>query len=103
MPSRLITLDRAKAKVEELNHYIELVENYETDTIEKWIIKHYAITNSIKEMLEIAHAEGITHNGDQLQHEFVVNVIMGKKMDELHHVLKKGYKRKYRPSKKLVW
>jgi len=103
MTTRLITLDRAKAKVQKLNHYIDLVENYETDTIEKWIIKQYAITNSIKKMLEIANEEGITHNGDRLEHEFVVSVIMGKKMDQLHHKLKVGYRRKYRSNKRIDW
>ena len=71
MTNRLITLDKAKAKVEKLNHYIDLVENYETDTIEKWIIKQYAITNSMKKILEIAAEEGITHNGEPLEHHYV--------------------------------
>ena len=103
MTNRLITLDKAKAKVEKLNHYIDLVENYETDTIEKWIIKQYAITNSVKKILEIADEEGITHEGDQLAHQFAVSVINGKKMDQLHHILRVGYRRKYRSNKRTVW
>ncbi len=32
---KLITVKRAKEEIERLNHYINLVEAYETDTIEK--------------------------------------------------------------------
>lgn len=103
MTNRLITLNNAKAKVKKLNDYIDLVENYETDTIEKWIIKQYAITNSMKKILEIAVEEEITHNGEPLEHQFLVSVINGKKMDQLHHFLRVGYRRAYKPNKRTVW
>ena len=78
---------------------MDLVEKYEMDTLEKWIIKQYAITNSMKKIIEIAAEEEITNNGDPLDHQFILGLINGDTMDELHRVLRLGYRRKVRPGK----
>ena len=44
MASKLITVERAEKEINRLQKYIELVENYEADTLEKWIVKEYAYT-----------------------------------------------------------
>lgn len=101
MANKLITLDRAKKEVDKLTNYINLVENYETNTLNKWIIKQYALTNSIKRILELASEQGIVHNdGKQLERSYVISVINGKPMDELHRILRLGYRHKIRPNRR---
>ncbi|MFP3886782.1 hypothetical protein U8V97_15145 [Priestia filamentosa] len=100
MQNKLITLDKAKKEVERMQRYIEMVENYEADTLEKWIIKKYALTNSIKNILEEAAIEGITYNNLPLDRNYISSVINGKPTDELHRILRLGYRQKIKPNKK---
>ena len=60
---KLITPQRAKEEVKRLQEYIELVESYEADTLEKWIVKEYAFTNSMVEVVKRANDRGFTNNG----------------------------------------
>lgn len=96
----MITLDRAKKEADRLVKYIGLVESHETNDINQWIIKQYAITNSIKKILEIAHEEKITLGGDPLTHEYVVDLINSNPTGDLHRILRLGYRRKIRPNKR---
>ncbi|SDQ06697.1 hypothetical protein [Virgibacillus salinus] len=100
MPNKLITLDKAIKEVERLKTYIELIEEYETDTLEKWVIKQYALTNSIKKIIEIAEVEGMTNSDLPLDRKYISGVINGKVMDELHRVLRQGYRQKIKPNKR---
>ena len=52
MASKLITVERAEKEINRLQKYIELVENYEANTLEKWIVKEYAYTNSVVEVVK---------------------------------------------------
>ncbi|MDR4948128.1 hypothetical protein [Neobacillus cucumis] len=60
MATKLITIPRAEAEIRRLQQYITLVEEYPADTLEKWIIKEYAYTNSITEVVKRANAKGMT-------------------------------------------
>ncbi len=51
--ANLITLRRAKEEIKRLQDYVDLAENYEANTLEKFIIKEYAFTNSIEEITRI--------------------------------------------------
>lgn len=90
----LITLERAKREKEWLENYIYLIESYEVDTLEKWVIKQYAITNSMNKIMQLAEEKGITYNNEPLDREYLREIINGKIMDELHRTLRKGYGRK---------
>jgi hypothetical protein len=57
MATKLITVSRAQAEIKRLQQYISLVEEYQADTLEKWIIKEYAYTNSITEVVKRATAK----------------------------------------------
>jgi hypothetical protein len=101
LANKLITYEKAKKRIEELQNYIDLIDRYETNTLEKWIIKQYALTNSMKKITEIAEAEGITVDGAPLEQKHISSVIRGKgeKGDELHRILRSGYRRRVRPRK----
>jgi hypothetical protein len=94
--AQLITVQRAQAEIRRLQYYVNLVESYPADSLEKWIIKEYAYTNSILEVVKRANARNFTHNGFAIEREFVISILAGKANDELHKMMKSGYKRKVR-------
>ena len=63
---KLITPQRAKEQVKQLQEYIDLVESYQADTLEKWIVKECAFTNSMIEVVRRANHHGLTYNGSTI-------------------------------------
>lgn len=100
MPNRLITLERAKREVLRLQDYIDMVEQYEATTTDQWIIKNYAITNSMRKVLELAAEENICVGNKPIDYEYIVELINGQPKDELHRILRLGYRQKIRQSKR---
>jgi hypothetical protein len=49
--TQFCNVNRDKKEIERLEEYIGLVENYEDNTLEKWIVKEYAYTNSLVEVV----------------------------------------------------
>jgi phage tail protein X len=86
MATKLITVPRAEAKIRRLQQYITLVEEYQADTLEKWIIKEYAYTYSITEIVKRANAKGMA-----LDQAYAKSVLKGKASDELHKTLRAAY------------
>lgn len=89
-----------KNEIERLQHYVALAESYDSTTLENWIIKEYAFTNSIGEIVKQAYDKELTNNEIAVDREFVTSVITAKATDELHRLLKAGYRLKVRPNKK---
>lgn len=96
---KLITVERAEREIKRLQHYINLVDTYPDDTLEKWIIKEYAYTNSIVKVIQNANEKGLTHQDEPLTKEYVTSVISGKGNDELHRLLRSGYNARIKHSK----
>lgn len=105
MSNKLITYDKAKQEIERLQEYVRLIDEYKDDTLDKWIIKQYAMTNSIKKIIDIAAEKGITVNGDPLDREYITSVINpnGRVTDELQRILRLGYRQRVKPNKKTKW
>lgn len=91
----LITVKKAKEEVERLQRYITLVESYKADTVEKQIIKNYACTNSMAKVVKV-----MTDEGYSVDHQYVSSVISGKPSDELHRIIRTGYMKRTKPSRK---
>jgi phage tail protein X len=94
MATKLITVPRAQSEIKRLQQYITLVEGYQADTLEKWIIKEYAYTNSITEVVKRANSKGIS-----LDQAYAKSVLKGKASDELHKMLRSGYLARLKPKK----
>jgi hypothetical protein len=75
-----------------------LVEEYQADTLEKWIIKEYAYTNSINEVVKRANANGMT-----LDPVYAKSILKGKASDELHRMLRSGYLARLKPKKERLY
>lgn len=96
MGQKLITVQKAQNEIIGLKKYITLAENYKTDTVDKWIIKQYAFTNCFKKIMEKAEAEKISINGQPINRDLIVSVINKKPLDELHKIVRTGYREKIR-------
>jgi hypothetical protein len=97
---KLITLKKARSEIKRLQEYVDLVEGYKVDTLEKWIVKEYAYTNSIVKVTEKAIEQGLTINGSLIDKAFIKNVIDGKATDKLHRILKSGYQQRVKATQK---
>jgi hypothetical protein len=89
---KILTVPSATEEIRRLQHFVQLVESYEADSLEKWIIKEYAYTSSIQEVIRRGNKKGFTNNGVDLDREFVKDIIAGHPKDELHRLVKANYK-----------
>lgn len=83
---KLITVKKAREEIVKLKQYIKLIESYETDTIEKRVIKEYAITNSILEVVN-----NLRDDGYLVDKDFVGKTIRSRGKDDLHKFIRSGY------------
>ena len=98
--AKLITVERAEKEIARLQEYVNLVESYKVDSLESWIIKEYAYTNSMLEVVKRAEAEGKNKDGSPIDKLYVSTVLNGRPNDKLHRLLLSGYKQKIKPNKK---
>ncbi|PGY10620.1 hypothetical protein [Bacillus sp. AFS031507] len=85
---KILTVPSAKEEIRRLQNFIYLVESYEANSLERWIIKEYSYTSSIREVVIRGNQRGLTSNGVELDHEFVKNVIASYPKDELHRLVR---------------
>ena len=97
---RLIALPQARMEAKQLLVYIDLVELYEADTLEKLIIKEYAYTYSIRQVLKIFKERGITKDNRAVEREDIVAVLKKKSADPLHRIVRRMYMRKISHTKR---
>jgi hypothetical protein len=97
---KLLTIQRAKDEINRLQEYINLVDTFETNTLENWIIREYAITGSIKTVVANANNQSFTYNSGLVDRTFVTAVINGKANDRLHKLVRSIYRQKVKSRKK---
>lgn len=77
-----MTVSKAREEIIRLQHFVNLVESYDADTLEKMVIKEYAYTNSITKVT----------NKLNVEKKYVTAVIMQKGTDDLHKLIQhSGY------------
>lgn len=90
-----MNLERAKKIRDEMEHYIQLVENYKVDSFETAVIYHYGVYGSIPKTVEKLNETGIRIGERQVENDDVSKVIRSKKtMDELLGIVRKYYRGK---------
>ncbi|MDO8223947.1 hypothetical protein [Bacillus cabrialesii] len=95
-----ITVEKAKEEIIWLQNYIQVAESYETNTIERRILKEYAhIGNSLKVATQL-NTEGLKINKREILPQDVTAIIRSKATDELHKIVKRGFQYKYRGKKR---
>jgi len=96
----LITVDKAREEIEWLQNYIQIVENYETNTIEKRILKEYAYIGNSQKVAAKLNSEGLSINKRDLLPQDVTAIIRSKATDDLHKIIKRGFLYKFRDRNK---
>lgn len=97
---KFLPLQTMKNKIKELQEHVDLVELFEPNSLEEWLIKEYAITGSLVETANRAKARGFLMNGEIIEKEHVVTVITGKASYPLHKRVKWGYQSRAKANKR---
>ncbi|PSL42115.1 hypothetical protein B0H99_101363 [Planomicrobium soli] len=97
---RFPTVGEAKKEIESLQSFIMLAEAYPEETIEQQIIKLYAYTGSIKEVVSEINIERTKQQLELIDNTFVSEVIQSKPADPLHKLLRSNYMSKTKHNRK---
>ncbi|ALS77213.1 hypothetical protein AUO94_00500 [Planococcus kocurii] len=100
--NRLKTLEAIKKDIEELQAYVNLVENYPTETLENRIIKTYACTNSLAKVLADVNAQLEKNESPLVDHSFITNFIKSPPIDKLHRLVRTNYLSKTKHNHKKI-
>lgn len=90
----LTTYEKAKRDLTVLQNYITLIDNYKVNNVEQFIIKNYALTNSTSGVIK--NYNNHYPNLPPISREYILQVIKGPPIDELHNIVRKGYIKKYK-------
>jgi hypothetical protein len=90
----IISVEKAKEEIVRLQQYIELVETYEADTLDKLIIKEYALTNSIDKAVNAVNAAGYAIDHKEVERDYVVSLLKKRGRDDLHKLVRSAYMQK---------
>lgn len=93
-PINLTTYEKAKREIKDLQNYITLIDNYKVNNLEQFIIKNYALTNSSSSVIKNFNKNN--PGFPPISREYILKVIKGPPIDELHRILRKGYIKKYK-------
>lgn len=93
---RLITYQEAQKEIIKLKNYISLIDNYEIDSLDKFIIKNYAIYNSSSSVIRKFNESDFYFKNLTLTREYIFEVINSSPIDELHKIIQRGYQKKYK-------
>lgn len=94
--NNLPTLSKAKKDVTYLQEFIFLVENYEESTLYQKIIRRYAITGSINQVVLELNAEREMEGLLSIDRVYALEVITSKPKDQLHRLIRTKYMNKTR-------
>ncbi|WP_166626987.1 hypothetical protein [Jeotgalicoccus sp. S0W5] len=92
----------AKKKIKSLTNFINLIDNYEINNLRTFVIKKYAIHNSMSKVVREFNKERNLYNFEEeiLSTSFIKDLILSKPNDELHATIRKIYLVKTRPQRK---
>jgi hypothetical protein len=89
--TQLISIEQAKKQIVWLQHYIALIENYQPNTLDKFIVLSYAKTNSIDKTLELVMKSSYSLEPQSIERDYIVKVLKQIGKDELHKLVRSAY------------
>lgn len=94
--NELITYTQARKKISTLQNYIDLIDHYdENSSLESWVIKKFALTNSISKVIKLSNSDNSPFT-TPLTRDYIRSIILSDKQDDqLQASLKKAYSRRY--------
>ncbi|TCJ00491.1 hypothetical protein [Cytobacillus praedii] len=96
-----MNLQLAKKRITELQHFVDLVENYETVDFKTHVIKGYATTGSLEKTAAKMNEFGFQVDDREIIKDDIVGVINTKVryVDELHRLMRLAYRKKIKNNK----
>lgn len=94
--NNLPTLSKAKKEIAFLQEFVYLTENYEENTLYQQIIKRYAITGTIKQVVIDINVEREKEGLFLINNVYVTEAIRSQPKDQLHRIIKTQYMNKTR-------
>jgi len=93
---------KAKEEIKSLNYFINLIDDYEVKSLKNFVIKEYAIHNSMIKVVSEFNKKKYLHNFQMqsLTTSQVKEIILSKPNDELHSLIRRKYNIKTRPQRK---
>ena len=88
---KFMSYKEAKKLRDELTNYIELIDDYKVTNLDTWIIKNYALTNSIAGVIKNARIEVDRSEPYLVNHQSIAETIRKSPSDDLHNIVRKGY------------
>lgn len=92
-----MTVVKARDEIKRLQQYVKLYDSYKAGTLDRFIIKKYALTGSLEKTLAFVHSNGF---GDHIEKEDLVAVIRQRGKDELHKTMRSWYMHRTRVSRR---
>lgn len=87
----LLSVERAKEEIARLQKYVELMETYVPDTLEKCIIFEYAKHRNLDRTTDAVNEYGYKIEQRPIERSYIVSVIKRKSNDELHRLVRSSY------------
>ncbi|MEK5070237.1 hypothetical protein [Sporosarcina sp. FSL K6-1508] len=98
----LKTVEQAKKEIEKLQGFVVLVESFHPETLEEQIIKEYAYIGSVEKVANKVNELGYSNDGRPFEKEDITNIIKGKPTNDLHKLIKSGFLKKTRHTRRKV-
>lgn len=89
-------IETARDRIKELENYIELMESYVADSVEKKVLYAYILVGSVADVAKEINEEGyrlLTTNGERKYiGKDISNIINSETLDDLHEIAKKKFR-----------
>jgi tetrahydromethanopterin S-methyltransferase subunit G len=86
-----MTIEQAKKRIEELEKFIDMIENYQADNFEKAAIKLYVLEESVSHVATELNKQGYRVGNRKVIGKDVSDVIRSKATDSMHEMAKKMF------------
>ena len=96
----LKTVAQAKENIRRLQIYVDLAQNFQPKNLEEQILKEYAYLGNIVKVAKKVNEMGFLLNGSPIEKEDVSEIIRSKGTNDLHRILRTGYMKKTRASRR---
>lgn len=99
---RFRTFDQAKKDLQEIQQYVELIENYQPQDFTQKVIYTYTLVGSIIKTAETLNTQGYLVNNRAIEPQDITDIITSSpaKNDLLHKQIKQLYLKKTLPTRK---
>lgn len=82
-------IDKSEKYISDLKKYIDLIENYNADSLEKLVIKYYALIGRVDKVATKINEEGYRIDGRKYTSNDITAIIQSKTtIDELHEMVR---------------